>query len=1205
MMAMTTRRAIVRWTLRMAIVLSGGLLPFAERGDAATATPPDTSCQASTTSGSASYSGAALQAAATSFTNTTFVAATNSIDLVPGALVVETPFTIPASGPSEEQLKWGCAADFDGDGFPDLIGVKKLKNVIGFYKNNSAVNVPTPAQWGNATYTRPPVFLKPASYIYSNTSGTTTAGSEKVQIACGDFDKDGKQDFFYLRGDNPVYSNNGDTFTQTTPTVAIFFKGAGNGTFTQTSYANWFSTNTALTHGYKASINQSGQMQAIDVNGDGYLDLVVPVVMEANQPTQWAVEVYLNNHASPPSFTFDSTRFIYAPTGSGKCSGGSFNKSAWSACESGAVGLVFKNLDGDSGSQPLDLLVGVRAFASIGAYSDAAYALLTPSTAYFTMATSGATLLSPGILLAGDFSMTGRQDIVAGFSDAIVSGGGGQVVQWANTGAAWGAAPPFPAAGLQIGAPQATRKNITSGFVLNYDQDPYTTDDFMMWDGDNGGSAASPTYYMFATRRNFPPTGNATSVAVDLGALAGQDIAVTGVRMKPTVTLNGGTLGFEASNDDGATYHPATPCTDDTTAYCVTFDTTAGAKLHWRATYQANANQDNGPSVSKVDVTYQYVAASNHFRASPVERDGVIYAGAFSEPGDGGHLYAINDSDGVTLWDGGAKLDLAASRNVFTASAANTLLTFSPTSPPAALITALQASSAAEATSIVNYMLSKRFGVSIPRTLGAIVNSTPAVLSPAGTPYWYSLATTTTVEKTAITSYVLGAATRPVLVFAGSKDGAVHAFRSNPKNASDPTNGTEAWAFIPYDVAQRMKADYVAKTPSAYPDGSPTLVDAKVAGVWRTLLVSGEGSGGRAVFALDVTNTVDAAGVVTPPIPLWSFSNASAGSNSNLGYTFSKPTVIRINKSGTEMWLAVFASGKGPTGTNVGSSVYAVDLATGALVWRFDTGDPTSYISTDIVAAETVDPDTGGTPAYDGYIDRLFFADSKGRVWKLDPAAFSGTSISSLGTVAIPGLTNPALFSTLLTPSALGDERAIAGSIAAIRDTVGHLILYVATGGTVETPSTASPANAVFAIDADTGQVTLDGLTALSFGGAQGVPIGAKFYGGVVYNGSQIIVAASTDSINGGLCEATTGQIYVLDAGDFSQQYLIDNVAIGSAMRAPVFVRNGQLYTATSDGKIVTTAYTGIGHVGTGPQMLNPNGTLQQTTFHLIGWRQL
>jgi Tfp pilus tip-associated adhesin PilY1 len=463
------------------------------------------------------------------------------------------------------------------------------------------------------------------------------------------------------------------------------------------------------------------------------------------------------------------------------------------------------------------------------------------------------------------------------------------------------------------------------------------------------------------------------------------------------------------------------------------------------------------------------------------------------------------------------------------------------------------------------------------------------LLTPPRPPYWYDDDDTPASERTLIDAYVGAYQTRPRLALVGAKDGALHAFYSNPFNATDPDNGKEMWAFIPYDVSQRLNADMTTGTVTAYPDGSPTLASAKIGGDWRTIVVSGEANGGRHVYALDVTNTVDpVTRAVTPPTPLWQFSDV------NMGRTYSKPAIARIMDAGSERWLAIFASGPGLT-TDVGDTVYAVDLDDGQLVWRFDLDDTDAYISTDVTLAET--DDEAGT-AIDGFTDRVFFADNKGRVWKLDPAVYSGTTISPVGSsVDVPSVVPDALFTTLDTPGALGEQRAIAGTLAAAEDPLDRkLVLYFGTGGTEETANTLQ--NAFYAVEADTGAIRNTYLPSA----------GVKFYGGIAINEGQIILSSGTDLSGLGLCAPTAGEILAIDQVSFS---LLFSIPVGAKIVAPVFVQRGEFYTVNMKGELVTSQYTGPATVfgSTPPPPDTPPAPDEEGKFTepfvIQSWRQL
>ena len=336
-------------------------------------------------------------------------------------------------------------------------------------------------------------------------------------------------------------------------------------------------------------------------------------------------------------------------------------------------------------------------------------------------------------------------------------------------------------------------------------------------------------------------------------------------------------------------------------------------------------------------------------------------------------------------------------------------------------------------------------------------------------------------------------------------------------------------------------------------------MNAKINGSWATVLVSGEGNGGRTVFALDVTNTVNASdGSINGPTPLWQKSDV------NMGRSYSKPTVIRTKIAGSEAWLAIYASGPGIT-TDVGDTLYAVNLADGTLMWTFNIGDANCFIASDITASET--DDESGTEI-DGFIDRVFFADNKGRIWKVDPGNnfVTGGEIQEVGSTVDVGLTHRALFSTRVTVGGLGEDRAISGTLTAATDFTNRLVLYFGTGGTEDTPAAAQ--NAFYAVYADSGDIRS------KLDGSNGIAAGVKFYGGVVFESGQIVFTSGQDLSGLGLCAPSAGKIVAIDANTFDLQFEQET---NSKIVAPVFAQNGEIYTVTLTGNIYASAFMGSG----------------------------
>ena len=212
---------------------------------------------------------------------------------------------------------------------------------------------------------------------------------------------------------------------------------------------------------------------------------------------------------------------------------------------------------------------------------------------------------------------------------------------------------------------------------------------------------------------------------------------------------------------------------------------------------------------------------------------------------------------------------------------------------------------------------------------------------------------------------------RKEIVLAGANDGMLHAFDSGTKNAAD--GGKELWAYIPYNILAKlptMVSEKANSTNSIYGvDGSPVVKDiyyddtpndGKDNPVWKTIVLSGLGAGGKGYFALDITNpdspkhlfTIYNDTLVQAVIHLDKDENkreygyAGGGIPAEfdyrkLGETWSTPRIIRIKVDGKDKWVAVFGGGyNGTTSYDFGSAVFVMDLENeGKLLKKIDIAD--------------------------------------------------------------------------------------------------------------------------------------------------------------------------------------------------------------------------------------------------------------------------
>ena len=236
---------------------------------------------------------------------------------------------------------------------------------------------------------------------------------------------------------------------------------------------------------------------------------------------------------------------------------------------------------------------------------------------------------------------------------------------------------------------------------------------------------------------------------------------------------------------------------------------------------------------------------------------------------------------------------------------------------------------------------------------------------------------------------------RTPVLYVGANDGMLHGFNAN--------TGEEVLAYVPEAVSPNL---HKLTDPSFndnhqnFVNHSPTAADAFFAqnGVgfgtksWKTVLVGGLGSGGKAVYALDVTNPSSFYEANASDIVLWEFSagddiEATNPSDvSDIGYSFSQP-VIGLMRNGR--WAAITGNG------------YNSDSGVATLFIIYLDADPsdgwdygTDYIKISTEVGGPADADKNGlsSPSVvdsnsDGYVDRAYAGDLEGNMWAFNLSA--------------------------------------------------------------------------------------------------------------------------------------------------------------------------------------------------------------------------
>ncbi|MDF0751174.1 PilC/PilY family type IV pilus protein [Marinobacter sp. 71-i] len=261
-------------------------------------------------------------------------------------------------------------------------------------------------------------------------------------------------------------------------------------------------------------------------------------------------------------------------------------------------------------------------------------------------------------------------------------------------------------------------------------------------------------------------------------------------------------------------------------------------------------------------------------------------------------------------------------------------------------------------------------GNTVLRLLGDVINANPQFVGK--TNYGFSRLEGTEGTKYGAFRSTSSYQNRIDALYVPANDGILHAF--------DGATGEELFGYIPSElllpsgsnsyarISELMKPNY---THRYFMDGTPRVQDAYIdkdgngSKEWRTVLLGTMGKGGKTIFALDITDP----GSFSPANDvLWEFRHA------NLGYGVTDPQISRLD-DGT--WAAIF--GNGYNGASGQSSLFVVNLETGALIEELQTGAGDAANANGLASATiTSFPETDAVTRY------AYGGDLLGNLWRFD-----------------------------------------------------------------------------------------------------------------------------------------------------------------------------------------------------------------------------
>ena len=354
-------------------------------------------------------------------------------------------------------------------------------------------------------------------------------------------------------------------------------------------------------------------------------------------------------------------------------------------------------------------------------------------------------------------------------------------------------------------------------------------------------------------------------------------------------------------------------------------------------------------------------------------------------------------TDGADINEGGFAGEVGTSRNIYTFTGTNTLLSDSSNH--------IKDSNSALTDGMLNIVseqaLDPNYRANLLSWLDGVDvqdddedNSTTDARQFVGDPLH---------SRPAIVTYGGTIASPDTTAYFGTNEGFLHAVNTE--------TGAELFSFMPQELLSNAKLLFTNQgTPADHYYGMDGTITAWVNDVNddrqvvaadgdHVYLYAGMRRGGSQYYALDVTDR-------TNPKLLWTIQGG-AGDFVELGQTWSQPVKSRVTIGGTTSDVLIFTGGYDenqdnattPQNDNIGRALYIVDAFTGArLWWAGPVGSGANLEVADLDNSMPASPsviDLG----VDGIADHVYIGDTGGRVWRFNFT--NGDPVNTFGSATL------------------------------------------------------------------------------------------------------------------------------------------------------------------------------------------------------------